>query len=100
MNNIEIAKRCLMEGYSSLPVSIKLNLRLDDIVIIEQWMSLFEKYMSNRRDEDEDVIRRRAGKEDYKCYSYYEEYLNNEYKYVIDGFFKTYQKTLLQPQYF
>ena len=88
MNNIETAKRCLMEGYSSLPVSIKLNLRLDDILIIEQWMSLFEKYMNYRIDED--IIRRGVGKGDHKCYSYYEEYLNNEYKYIIDGFFKTY----------
>tara|TARA_Y100001958_G_C20656160_1_gene181939 strand:- start:42 stop:323 length:282 start_codon:yes stop_codon:yes gene_type:complete len=80
-NIIDTVKKCILEGYTEIPVSQKLDHSLDEICLINFHMKQFYEYINHRIEEDKNVLCNN------KIKSHYPEYIGNEYKYIIDGYF-------------
>lgn len=80
-NIIDTVKKCILEGYTEIPVSKKLDHSLDEILLINFHMNQFYDYINQRIEEDKRITSNN------KIKSHYPEYIGNEYKYIIDGYF-------------
>tara|TARA_B110000967_G_C18682182_1_gene458646 strand:+ start:417 stop:698 length:282 start_codon:yes stop_codon:yes gene_type:complete len=78
---INTVKKYILEGYIDIPVSQKLGHSLDEICLINFHMKEFYEYIDRRVEEDRTMLYNNGRK------SYYPEYIGNEYKFIIDGYF-------------
>ena len=78
---INEVKSSILEGYNVIPVSIKIKYSLDQISLMNIYMKGFYEYLSKREEIDRESINKNG------TYSYYPEYIGNEYNYIIDGYF-------------
>ena len=78
---INEVKKNILDGYNVIPTSVKIKYSLDQIRIMNMYMNSFYEYLGKREDEDKKLLNVDG------THSYYPEYIGNEYKYIIEGYF-------------